>query len=649
MSQLLRVEDRDRKGAIVPFNLKPAQDKIHRLIDRARALNVWRTYHTSADLATQGALERLGFKAKWSARAAVDALAPKIDAFMLAVEELALPVEDGPVKIVVLKCRRCGVSAYVQGRCYITTATTPNTSTFVMAHRGQNSVRVHKYSADFHRHWPPEHEAVRPKAISTQKQIGWEWDNGSRAVLSSSGSDGSARGDQFDIYHFSETAFYEDYDEVNAALMAKPSYAWVFEESTANGATGGFHTRFQQAMDLEAVIDAFDSRDADAIARWGDGYFRYFYSWLEEPEYRSPMLDFERDRMAKTLDVVERGLMKLGADLEQLKWRRNKLREISDGSEGRSGLAPEAYFEQEFPATPEEAFQASGSKWFDQKKLQRMLVDARGKIPAMAITLDAESEPAPTAPHLANLIVWSPPVPGHAYAIGADVAQGLKKGDWSVAVVVDRHDGTKVEEVALLRLKTTAPAFGDMLTLLGEWYNEAFLVPEVNGPGLSTCHRIVDNRYARIYHRESLDLVQARGSRSSDFRFGFSTTVTSKDRILADAQEAIRQGSMRIWSRVVIDELMSLETDERGRKRAVEGGHDDCVIAACLALYGNKRGPSVYALRKKKKAAAEAAALGIDRVSQEVWEVLLKKVRRETKRRRETQRAKQGLGNSGPS
>ena len=220
------------------------------------------------------------------------------------------------------------------------------------------------------------------------------------------------------------------------------------------------------------------------------------------------------------------------------------------------------------------------------------------------------------------MTVWSQPEPNKTYIIGADVAQGLRRGDWSVAIVFDRHDGTSLEEVAMLRCKVPAPVFGDMLCLLAEWYNEAYLVPEANGPGLAACARITENRYPHIYHRATMDLINNKAADNNTFRFGFLVTSATKGRILADTQEAVRNGSMRFYSAAIIEEHLAFESND-GKLSAPRGQHDDCVMAAAMAHFGHiKAAPAV----NRRAWARVAEAPSKDEVSSSIWQAVLQKI-----------------------
>ena len=283
MQQLILVEHRDKKGALVPLKLNSCQKELHGLIEKARAFRLVKNTLLSDDKDETAKLLRINTKQRFSTM--VRKMAERsIDEVMRKAKEKAphLDISDGPVRLVVTKCRRAGVSSYIGARFYLEANFSPNMSVMVMAHKGANARRTFKYTQDFYRYWSPRWEEYRQPAQYKSKSEGYTWEHNSRYVVATAGGENAARGDQFDLHHFSESAFYDSYAEVNAALTAAPPHAMVIEESTGNGAQGGFYDRWQKALTIDDAIKAHDREDVQKITEW-NGYFRFFYSWLDDP------------------------------------------------------------------------------------------------------------------------------------------------------------------------------------------------------------------------------------------------------------------------------------------------------------------------------------------------------------------------------
>tara|TARA_R100000231_G_scaffold2847_4_gene5252 strand:- start:5515 stop:7533 length:2019 start_codon:yes stop_codon:yes gene_type:complete len=636
MQKLILVEHRDRKGELTPLYLNNCQTRLHALFEKVRAFRIVKNMLLSDDC--EEIAKVIGISPKQKFSTLVRKISQKnIDALLHNFKQKAphLQLSDGPVRIVITKCRRAGVSSYIGARFYLEANFTSNMSVLVMAHRGANARRIFKYTKDFYDYWSPEYDEYRKQAQYKSRSEGYTWEHNSRYVVASAGGDNSARGDQFDLMHLSESAFFESYAEVNSALTAAPPYSTVIEESTGNGPSGGFYERWTKALDIDDIIAAHDHQEADTIQNW-NGYIRFFYSWLDDPAYREKVFDWERQHIEDTLDADEKALLSAfpKTTLEQIKWRRTKIE--NDCQANEQGLPPELYFAQEFPSTADESFQATSTKWFPQRKLQRMQLRSKTVKPELCLKLDPNDDPKKVPFGMQNFTVWSKPKKGHTYVIGADVSQGLKRGDWSVALVFDRHDGTFVSEAAMLRIKTPAPAFGEMLCLLAEWYNEAFIVPEANGPGLAACTRVVENRYPHIYHRRTMDMIKGRVSDPNTFRFGFLVTASTKTRVLADTQEAIRTESLNFLSEELIKEHLSFESND-GKMQAPKGQHDDTVMATAMAFFGHTR--AAPPVDRKAQAAAAAQTSNIPQQNHNIWEAVLAKIAHDTRnQKRENKR-----------
>ena len=631
MEKLILVEHRDKKGELTPLVLNNCQKRLHALFEEVRAFRIVKNMLLSPDCDEIAKL--LGISAKQKFSTLVRKIGKKnIDALLHDVKTRAphLQLSDGPVRIVITKCRRAGVSSYVGARFYLEANFTPNMSVLVMAHRGANARRIFKYTKDFYDYWSPEWDEYRKVAQYKSKSEGYTWNHNSRYVVASAGGDNSARGDQFDLMHLSESAFFESYAEVNSALTAAPPYSTVVEESTGNGPSGGFYERWTKALDIDSIVRAHDEKSATVLQNW-NGYVRFFYSWLDDPAYRERVFDWEREHIEQSLDADEKALLEAFPDttLEQIKWRRTKIE--NDCQANEQGLPPELYFAQEFPSTAAESFQATSTKWFPQRKLQRMALRARTVKPDACMRVSPNDDPKKVHAGLENLTVWSKPKEGHSYVIGADVSQGLKRGDWSVAIVFDRHDGTFMSEAAMMRIKIPAPAFGEMLCLLAEWYNDAYMVPEANGPGLAACTRVIENRYPHIYHRRTMDMIKGRVSDPNTFRFGFLVTASTKSRVLADTQEAIRSDSVMFYSPEIIKEHLSFESND-GKMQAPRGEHDDTVMATAMAFFGHaKAAPPIN--RKIARSTANEKKPDLAH-SRGIWAAIMAKISHDQRRQK---------------
>jgi hypothetical protein len=245
--------------------------------------------------------------------------------------------ETGKVRVLILKARQQGFSTYVGGRFYHRSSLNHGVSVFILTHEQAATDNLFAMVARYHEHSPlkPHTGAANAKELLFDRL-----DSG--YSVATAGQKAVGRSKTVQLFHGSEVAFWPNASEHFAGVMqAIPDLPGteVILESTANGVTGEFYERWQQAE--------------DGI---GD-YIPIFSPWFWEPAYsRIPPEGFvlRTDKMAGE-DLSEEEYAELhGLTLAQMCWRRAKIAELKDPM----------LFMQEYPATAEEAFQATGHDSF---------------------------------------------------------------------------------------------------------------------------------------------------------------------------------------------------------------------------------------------------------------------------------------------
>ena len=133
--------------------------------------------------------------------------------------------------------------------------------------------------------------------------------------------------------------------------------------------------------------------------------------------------------------------------------------------------------------------------------------------------------------------------------MGADVAMGVRNGDWSVAQVLD----SKNRQVATWRGQVHPDYFAEVLKALGEFYNEAFIVVENNSHGILTCTRLgKDFAYPNFYTEVQVDKITDRET----VKLGFTTTSKTKPLIIDQLRASLREGELELNDKTTIRELM---------------------------------------------------------------------------------------------
>jgi len=178
--------------------------------------------------------------------------------------------------------------------------------------------------------------------------------------------------------------------------------------------------------------------------------------------------------------------------------------------------------------------------------------------------------------------IYKKPEQGGLYIVGADVAEGVEGGDYSVAIVWDRKTG---EEVAMFRGLLPPDRFADKLDKLGREYNKALMVVEVDNHGLVTLTKLKEKIYPSLYFRQlKFETISSPGSD----KMGWKTNKVTRPLLIDDFAQACREKVLTIHSKELIDEMSVFVYNDRGDMVPQHGFHDDCIFAAGIGFQGFK-------------------------------------------------------------
>lgn len=606
----LNIIDRDSPtgAAVKLFKWNAAQQKLNRTIDLIKLYNLRRTKELHA-------------------------------------KDPRVPVSEFPVQVVILKPRKVGISTFLQARSIWRAEFEANISCLIMAHElgaARNIASISKRYLDLWRPLKNDYRKTIQKCTDngivwgTDPVVGKEW--GSKIIVATGGmaNKGTSRSFTYHFVHISEEAHFRSESEVSAALAATVPFKETYEESTANGIGGMFYDNYRNAADIESVLKG------DIPPNW-NGKFRFFFSWLEDPSYRLPITDQERDYILQSLSPRESQLMEhFKADIEQLAWRRYKI-----GSEctAQSEMDPEDYFNQEYPTEPDDAFVSTGSNAFYLRGLTKMHTQNRndhfiawqGHLTAMEAgechKMETNYQP--------SCIMYRDPVPGSQYIIGVDTAEGLQHGDDSVISVWHRKGAEYMEEVARVINKATPDELANMVIFLARHYNDAFVIPECNNAGGALCLHIHRSGYPHMYIRENPEKISDQ-DRNHSFMFGFHTGARTKPLLVSAGQQACREGKILIRNKTALRQW-EIYKNADGRYMAPEGEKDDCVMADLLAIWGHFSNAAPLARKYTGENEQKNTVNGreISEEDKQIWERLkkLKKEQAKLNQRRRVLRA----------
>ena len=478
-----------------------------------------------------------------------------------------------PVRLIVLKARQQGVSTWTQSHMFHGIVNFPNTHALTIAHDDDSTTNLFRMSQLFYDELPKAIEfpdgsaiAIKPdKKHSNRYELSFK-DNRSQLRIQTAGSKTAGRSQTLRYLHCSEVAFWPAPEETMGGLMqalADTPGTFAVIESTANGVGGYFYNMWQAAKAGK------------------NEWVPVFIAWFESPEYTKPFESEEQKQaFIATMDNEEKLLQKeYNLTLEQLNWRRWTIENKCNGDV--------EYFRQEYPANDAEAFLVSGRPFFNRD----VLIDVSKTVrPGVRGNLEWANKAKTSVKFVLDrngyVEFWkAPDEKKGCYAIGADVAEGLKDGDYSAAEVIDRDTG---EQVAEWHGHIDPDLFGEELVKLAVFYNRAWLGIEANNHGLTTIKSAVRLKYNRLYQRQT-DFDKRHEEQTK--RIGWKTTSVTRPLMLDDLAKAIREKSIKINSGRLIGECLSFVRNKKGKPEAEHGCHDDTVMAAGIALQVHKTCP----------------------------------------------------------
>jgi hypothetical protein len=165
------------------------------------------------------------------------------------------------------------------------------------------------------------------------------------------------------------------------------------------------------------------------------------------------------------------------------------------------------------------------------------------------------------------------------YSVGSDIGEGLGQ-DYSVAYVYDR-----VTEKFVARMRTNkvdAHLWADYLDQLSLFYGGAIIVPERTGAGITTCKRLWDLK-SNVYY----NMIAAKGGKAQSRVVGWVETKSAKWDMCGDLREHLKSSNMLVQDSILVQECSVFVIKENKKIEAEDGFHDDCVIAAALAIQGS--------------------------------------------------------------
>lgn len=474
----------------------------------------------------------------------------------------------------ILKGRQQGFTSVITAIQLSFAIVRKNFSGFTMADRTDNTMAIFNDKARVVYDRLPE-ELKPSEKFNSRNEMFFDKLNSSWRIATATDQVGRSR--TLNFVHFSEVAFYEcNLSDLQAGIgEAITAGAIQVYETTANG--------FNQAKDL------WDSESCHNL----------FYEWWRSQEYRSTEYEY-----LETQDpwLIERKkvLEAKGCDKEQITWYCKKYDSYLDKNT----------IKQEYPITPTEAFVSSGDCVFDKEAINNQIARCASlQAPRRGyFTYKKEAIPIPNSEGVMVDVEWKikdiefvesrdgyiflheePRVKVKdgeithkaPYSLGGDTA-GTGKDYFTGKVICNLDDKT----VATLHKQyIDEDLYAEQMYCLGKYYHDALIGIEINYSRQPT--RILQKKYnyPNLYMRERLDGASDR----SVMDYGFETTSRTKPIIIGELVELMRNNPYIEEDIPTLKEMTTFVKKENGKLEAIDGCHDDLVMAKAIAHFISKK------------------------------------------------------------
>jgi hypothetical protein len=402
---------------------------------------------------------------------------------------------------------------------------------------------------------------------------------------------GMGRSGSFNFLMADEVAFWgtpEDIKQFEATLSLHYPHRLTLWASTANG-FNHFADMCESAKDSLTSMFIFDGWYRSEAYRFerGTGLFEAYMPGGDE----APLTRLEERRSREVFKLYG-----ITIDREQIAWYRWYLSDKCGGDQNM--------MDQEYPWVPEDAFIATGSKYFSSSALT--IANRRARtVPLLPFRYNigdewAETEVVPSPLKGCDLKIWEEPQHNGIYTIGCDPAFGSSDlADRTVISVwrcfADRV--TQVAEYASNQISTYNCAW--VLAHLAGYYVDTLVVLEISGPGQDVKKELerlrflmaTDPRYFRnmspilenmkefIYRR--VDTMGTGGAWHLKINHDLKWLVYSELKAGLETHTAI------INSAGLLDEMKSIQIRD-GSLNAAPHAKDDRVTACAYAIHAWK-------------------------------------------------------------
>lgn len=509
------------------------------------------------------------------------------------MEEIAKGMSEGISTFVILKARQLGMSTFFIALDMFWAFEHAGLTGAFATHTEQSRDQFRNIIKVFHQFLP--------------KGYKWDYDtenrsmmilkNGSMFVYLVAGvkekSKGSlGRSGAFQFLHATEVAFWgseEDLKELRATMSTHYPFRLQIYETTANG-FNHFEEMWRRAKDSptqRAIFVGWWRHDHYRFERGHSTYFAYMPEGIE-----TPLHAVERRRKKAVFSQY-------GVEItdEQVAWYRWKLDDECDGDQSK--------MDEMFPWVEEDAFVATGSKFFTNESLTLAQRRARGLLfmPYRYKLTDRwiETGVSPTRDSRGELKIWEEADQSGHYVLGCDPAYGSSDEADRTCISVMRCYADRIIQVAEFCTPSvsTYQCAWVLAHLAGYFRGEsgALVILEITGPGsavwqelgrlrneLRTMTGAEDGTLRAVLSSMRFYLYSRVDSMGGSLAWQWKTTRENKQAMFSAFKDAIELNRCLISSMACLEEMKKVVWQD-GTIEAEGRGKDDRVMASGLAHY----------------------------------------------------------------
>ena len=482
-----------------------------------------------------------------------------------------------PLRLWILKARQVGVSTVIEALIYAFTSRMDGVNACVIADDLDGSNYIFEMQKLYHEQLD---EHLKPQTRhSNEKKLEFSGLH-SQILIDTAENPNAGRKYTFHFVHLSETArFKKSLKNLLLGLnqsVPQEAGTMIIGETTANGLGNEFYDEWVRAIEGKSDWQAL------------------FIAWFELPEYKRLLEDeklypIEGMRFITPLEketfLREEKELKKKHNLtdEQINWRRWTIVNNCDGSVLK--------FSQEFPASWQEAFLATGDIYFDR---QGLLLQEEMKPIAVGNFVLFEGKYIFRENPNGLWKIYEYVQRDEQYVIGGDPAEGLPHGDNAGAIVLNKRTN---DTVAVYKHRTAPDQFAIDLVDCAKYYNNAMVACENKGYG-SSVNKDMYAKYGNLFRM----IKDKSGSVKQTQDLGWNTNVTTRNTMLAQLAEEIRENATALLDTDLIRECWTFicNPDRDGRPEADKGKTDDLVFARAIAGQVRNYYPYIKSIAKDK-------------------------------------------------